>query len=82
MDITCGMKHQSNKTEQGVFIDYARFEDGHATKGRNRKWTTADFPHFRERLEILQETVESSKAADFAELWKYEKGSMPWFAFW
>ncbi len=82
MDITCGMKHQSNKTEQGVFIDYARFEDGHATKGRKRKWTTADFPHFRERLEIVQETVESSKAAGFAELWKYEKGSMPWFAFW
>ena len=80
-DIFCGMKASSKNGEQGVLIDYSRFQKAQGTRGMGRKWTTADFPHFRERFEVLQEVVESSKTRRSDELWSYEPGSLAWFAF-
>ena len=82
MDITCGLRHQVKDEKQGIFIDYSRFEDSKRSKNTSKRWTSADFSHFRDRLQILQSTIESSKAAGLTALWRYEKGSMSWFAFW
>lgn len=84
MDITCGMKHRMEGDRQGVFIDYSRFEDGkrRSSGPHKKRWTTDDFPHLRDRLETLQTAISSSKAEGLGALWKYERGSMSWFAFW